>query len=79
MILMFAVTAWILVLSLVTGLCAAARMGDLAQLVPAGRGRRQPTGWEPFEHVEISARANPRPGRATESGAPLLHGDGVAA
>jgi hypothetical protein len=81
MILLLVIAAWILVLSLVTGLCAAARAGDLAQLAtaPAGRGRREVALWEPLEHLEISARANARPVRSAESGPSLLHGDGVAA
>jgi hypothetical protein len=81
MILVLAVAAWIFVISLVAGLCVAARAGDLAQLAPAPRrrGHREPTEWEPFERVEIIAQANAQPVRSPESGAPLLHGDGVAA
>jgi hypothetical protein len=81
MILVLAVTAWIVIVSLATGLCAAARAGDLAQppAAPAGRGHREPTAWEPSEHVEISAHANVRPAHSAESGASLHHGDGIAA
>ncbi|MGD0452030.1 MAG: hypothetical protein ABSB69_00395 [Solirubrobacteraceae bacterium] len=83
MIPLLVIAVWILVLSLVTGLCAAARAGDLAQLVtaPAGRGRGETTTtlWEQFEHAEISARASARPTRSPESGASRLRGDGVAA
>lgn len=81
MILVFAVAAWILVISLVAGLCAAAHAGDLAQLAPApaGRGATQPTEWQQFERVEITAHANARPLPSAEPVEPLLHGDGVAA
>jgi hypothetical protein len=83
MILLFVIAAWILVLSVVAGLCAAARAGDLTQLAqastPAGWGGYGATARGPLEHLEISARANLRPVRTAESGASLLHGDGVAA
>jgi hypothetical protein len=83
MILLLVIPAWILVLSMVAGLCAAARAGDQRQLAqPAGS-----SGWrrasavmrEPHEHLGISARANRRSVRVSESGASLRHGDGVAA
>jgi hypothetical protein len=83
MILLLVIAAWILVLSVVAGLCAAARAGDLTQLAQASTS----AGWArygspargPLEYLEISARANHRPVRTAESGASLLHGDGVAA
>jgi len=83
MILLLVIAAWVLVLSLIVGLCAAARVGDLAQLAHAsatgGRGRTESPAWEPFEHMDIAARAPLRPARRAESGASLLHSDGVAA
>jgi|GEM_PF-2371143 hypothetical protein len=83
MILLLVIAAWILVLSLVAGLCGAARMGDLAQLAhPSAAGgwaSAEPATWEPLVHLEISARASVRPVRTSEQGAPLLHSDGVAA
>ena len=81
MILLLVIAAWVLVLPLVAGLCAAARAGDLAQLdhasAPIGWG--EAPAWEPVEHLEISARANLRPVGSAEPGASLLRSDGVAA
>ena len=81
MILLLVIAAWLLVLSVLAGLCAAARAGDLAQLAPAsaGWGRSGATAREPREHPEISARANLRPARTAESGASLQRSEGVAA
>jgi hypothetical protein len=84
MILLLVIAAWILVLSLVTGLCAVARAGDSAQPThapaSAGWGRVQSLAWEPAEHLEIAApRADVRPARPAESGASLLRSGGVAA
>jgi hypothetical protein len=80
MILLLVVAAWILVLSLVAGLCVAARAGDLAQLAhapgPAGRERTE-SAWEPAEHLEIAARANSRAAR--QEWAASLRSGGVAA
>ncbi len=83
MILLFVIAAWILATSLVAGLCAAARAGDLVQLehasAPAGWGRVPLPAWESIEHLEIAASAGLRPIRPPESGVPQLHSDGVAA
>lgn len=83
MILLIVIAAWILVLSVVAGLCVTARAGDLTQLAqasaPAGWGRSGSDTREPLEHLEISARANLRPVRTAESGSSLLRRDGVAA
>jgi hypothetical protein len=79
MIVVFAVTAWILVVSLVAGLCAASRAGDLAQLGSVRAPRGEGSVWEPFEHLEISAHATGRQARSAESGATLRHGNGIAA
>jgi hypothetical protein len=80
MILLLVVAAWILVLSLLAGLCAVARAGDLAQLAhapgPAGRERTE-SPWEQSEHLEIAARANSRSAR--QEWVASLHRDGVAA
>ncbi len=83
MILLLVIAAWILVLSLVAGLCAAARVGDNAQLARASatgaRRRAESPAWEPLEHLEIAAHTPLRPVRPAESSASLLHSDGVAA
>jgi hypothetical protein len=79
MIVVFAVATWILVVSLVAGLCAASRAGDLAQLGSARAPRGEGSVWESFEHLEISAHATGRQGRSAESGASLRHGNGIAA
>jgi hypothetical protein len=83
MILLLAIAAWILALSLVMGLCAAARTGDIAQLTRApassGWGRVRPLAWEPAEHREILAHADVRTARPAESGVPLVRSGGVAA
>lgn len=81
MILLLVIAAWMFVLSVVAGLCAAARTGDLAQSAPAPAGWRRSgaTAREPLEHLEIAARANLRPARTAESGASLQHSEGVAA
>lgn len=64
MILLLIVAAWIVMLALVAGLCAAARLGDLDSLTDAsvadGWTGPGPLAWEPAEHLEISARANAR-------------------
>lgn len=67
MILLLVIAAWIFLLTLVVGLCAAARIGDLAQLVStAAEWNRavENRPWEPLEHM---------------ADASLLHSDGVAA
>jgi hypothetical protein len=83
MILLLVIAAWILVLSLVVGLCRTARLGDLAQLAhgaaAGGWARTEAPKWEPLEHREIAAHANLRPVRPAEQGASLLRSDGVAA
>jgi hypothetical protein len=83
MILLLVIAAWILALSLVVGLCAAARAGDLAQLTPAsvssGWARVRSLAWEPAEHREILAHADGRPARPPESGVPYVRSGGVAA
>ncbi|MGO9763845.1 MAG: hypothetical protein ACLP1Q_21545 [Solirubrobacteraceae bacterium] len=80
MILLLAVAAWMLTMSLVAGLCAAARAGD-TQLVhasaPAGRGRMTPAQREPAGRLDIAARANPR--SAKPDAAVALQRRGVAA
>jgi hypothetical protein len=83
MIVLLIIAAWIVVMSLVAGLCAAARVGDVGLLTrasaPTGVGQAPPLAWEPSQHVEISARANVRAGRSPEGDAPLLRSGGVAA
>jgi hypothetical protein len=83
MIFLLAAVAWILVLLLVAGLCAAARVGDARRLAydPAAAGwtRSESHARGPLEHLEIAARAGLRPSRSAESGASLTQRDGVAA
>jgi len=83
MILLLIIAAWILVLSVIAGLCAAARAGDLARLAqasaPAGWERSGAAAREPLEHLEISAHANLRPVASAEQGASRLRSDSVAA
>jgi hypothetical protein len=82
MILPLIIAAWIVVMSLVAGLCAAAHVGDVELLTRAGAAARtdkaQSPAWEPA-HLEISARANAHAGRATQADASLLQSGGVAA
>jgi hypothetical protein len=82
-ILLLIIAAWIVVLSVIAGLCMAARVGDVELLtragVPAGAGRGQSLSWEPVQHVEISLRAGTRTTRSAEADASLLQSDGVAA
>ncbi len=72
MILLLVVVTWIVTLSVVAGLCAAARAGDIAQPAPApvaagcGRARVSP------EHGEILAHAQ-------APDASLLRSGGIAA
>jgi hypothetical protein len=80
MIFLIAVAAWIFALSLVAGLCAAARKGDSTRLAPEvapiARGRSM---WEPGERAEIGVRPGVRAGRPAEAGVPAAQRDGVAA
>ncbi len=78
MILLLAVTVWMLVLALVAGVCAAARSGDAAQPSNTPGARQEPTVWESFERAEIAVPANARAGAAVDLGPFLLYGDGVA-
>jgi hypothetical protein len=74
--------AWIVVLSLVAGLCAAARAGDLqgGHVSPsAGCGRETPDVAGSTQRLEVYTRANAKPACTAESGAPLLRSGGVAA
>jgi hypothetical protein len=67
---------WLFVLSLVAGLCGAARAGDVEPLAQAPSPRSQPV-WEPAEHGEIYAHgAQARP---VERAGSLTHSSGVAA
>jgi len=79
MILLLVLGTWMLVLSMVVGLCAAARTGDAAWLASAPAGWGRSLAWEPVEHPEISARANPGSAHPSQSGSSLMHSDGVAA
>jgi hypothetical protein len=83
MIVLLVSASWILVLSLVVALCAAARLGDLAHArcasAPASRAREELSAWEPAEDLEIAAYEHVRPVRPAGSGASLVQGGGVAA
>jgi hypothetical protein len=68
MILVFVVFVWIVVLSVVVGLCVAAGIGDRAQLASAGHSREQ----RPPMYARPSVRA-------AESRESVLDRDGVAA
>jgi len=76
MIVLLVVVAWILVVSMITGLCLAARAGDRLQPARAPSGCKEPTEAGAWEQIEISARARLRP---ADSSATRLHRDGVAA
>ena len=83
MTLLLIIPAWILILSLIAGLCAAARLGDLGAPEYASASdtwmRGEPLEWEAAEHLTISAHASPRPARPAESGAPLVQAGRAAA
>jgi hypothetical protein len=82
MFVLLVIAAWILVVSIVTSLCAAARAGDRVQRASAtdadaGWEDMQPAAWEHAERRrEIAARAQPR---AAESSVSRMRRDGVAA
>jgi hypothetical protein len=81
MIFLLIIVAWIVVMSLVTGLCVAARVGDVELLTRARAsqpGQAQSLAWEPAQHVEVSARAGARSARA-EADSSLFQSGGVAA
>jgi hypothetical protein len=93
MILLLVVAAWMLTVSLVAGLCVAARAGD-TQLArrptpagrgrvahgsaPAARGRVASALWQPDGRLNIGARANKRSARP-EAAVALHSRRGVAA
>jgi hypothetical protein len=89
MILLFIIAAWIVVLSLIAGLCAAARVGDREPLTRAyapvgsgqgqGSGQAEPLVWEPAEHGEIAAHANARAQHSAQADASLLRSGDMAA
>jgi hypothetical protein len=81
MIIVLAAVAWIVLLSLIAGLCTAAREGDSAWPTQdaVGAARSESYAGELREHLEIAARAGFRPGRTAESDASLTRRDGVAA
>ncbi len=76
MIVLLVVVAWILVVSMIAGLCMAARAGDRLQPARAPIGWEEPTEAGAWEQIEISARARLR---SADSSATRLHRDGVAA
>jgi hypothetical protein len=58
------ITAWTLALSLITALCAAARLGDRDQL----RREAVAIDWDTADHMAITAHAEGRPARTPEPG-----------
>jgi hypothetical protein len=80
MILLLVAVTWILVLSLVMAMCAAARGGDRERLARASAsvaaGREERLASHPAEDLELTA---PTKLRAAEPGASLRLHDGVAA
>jgi hypothetical protein len=85
MTLLLIVAAWLISVSLVAGLCMAARAGDREPLSPsrsladAGEQGASTLVWGQADGVEISARANAARERSSETGVAVLHGDGIAA
>jgi hypothetical protein len=76
MTILLIIAAWTLILSLVTGLCTAARLGD--------RKCREQNAvlsvrFEPTEEQYTAAYTNARPSRAAESEAPLSASGSLAA
>jgi hypothetical protein len=63
MTLLLIIASWTLILLVITGLCAAARLGDRAQRIQAAA----PIGWESGEQVSITAHANTRAARSAEA------------
>jgi hypothetical protein len=83
MIILLIIAAWTVVLSLVAGLCAAARLGDVGLLTraraPVRPGQTEPLAWERAEHFEITARANVAPQPEAASDGSLLRTGDLAA
>jgi hypothetical protein len=83
MTLLLIVAAWLISVSLVAGLCMAARAGDREplsrSLTDAGEQGASTLVWGQADGVEISARSNPARARSSETGVAVLHGDGIAA
>jgi hypothetical protein len=85
MTLLLIVAAWLISVSLVAGLCMAARAGDREPLArsladaDAGQQGASTLVWEQADGVGISARANVGRTHTAEAGVSVLHGDGIAA
>ncbi|HEY4916739.1 MAG TPA: hypothetical protein VIH92_07500 [Solirubrobacteraceae bacterium] len=83
MTLLLIVAAWLISVSLVAGLCMAARAGDREPLArPLADADQQGAStlvWEQADGVGIYARANVGRTHTAESGVAVLHGDGIAA
>ncbi len=75
MTLLLIIPAWTILLSLVAGLCMAARIGDRDQRT----AQTAEAGWESAEHVTITARTTHRPTAPAESGQPLVSAGSIAA
>jgi hypothetical protein len=77
------IIAWLFVLSLVAGLCRAARAGDIESLAQApsarSRGRTGAPVWELEEDGDIYAHATGVQALPTERAGSLPHSSGVAA
>lgn len=79
MIIVLVIAVWIALLSLVAGLCAAARVGDRSEYARARWERARPQPSRAANAVELYARADVLTGRAAKHGAPALQSEGVAA
>ena len=81
MIILLIIAVWIAYLSLVVGLCAAARVGDGdgGRSANARWALTQPPLWDAAGSLEVSARAGLPPSRTGDSPAPALRSGGVAA
>jgi hypothetical protein len=83
MTLLLIVATWLISVSLVAGLCMAARAGDREPLSrslgDAGEHGASTLVWGPADGVEVSARAGAARARSSETAVAVLHGDGIAA
>jgi hypothetical protein len=83
MTLLLIVAAWMFVVSLVAGICMAARAGDLGSLAQrsadAGDQDLPTLVWDQADGLEISARSNIGRARPAEPGVAALPRGGIAA
>jgi hypothetical protein len=83
MTILLILVAWTFIISLVAGLCMAARVGDVESLpwasAEASEQGMQPLVWKQADDLEISARVNAARVRPDEVGVAALRSDGIAA